>query len=445
MQQGNSHVFLSRASADSVESAAIAAALVATGFNVKSDEDIMGGDDYRRKIKSYIESAAAVVVVWSRQSVESQWVRAEARVANAHGVYVPVRVETCEIPLGLDEVQVVDMRGWDCSPDHAGFRQLLRSLTSPGETGISPSPATLPPTKPTRWFPGKAAALLVLVLLLFGLPFLPRWTKEQVSGGDDVTPPRTAWLDSWEILDATEIEGHPRSVKDPRTEITFMLVPSGSFIMGAPAIEETFDDRQLPAHIVTIESPFYLARTEVTERQWARFAMHSEKHAGNMDADEEAAELPKTRVSWFDASEYCEHFGYELPSEAQWEYACRGGTETPYWKGSEEADLDAVGFYDANSENRPHVVASKNAPNPFGLHDLHGNVREWCRDIWHRTYAGAPQDGSARLDGISDDRPVRGGAFADSARRNRTYYRLNWTSWKRDHRIGFRPAMRLGM
>jgi prolyl-tRNA editing enzyme YbaK/EbsC (Cys-tRNA(Pro) deacylase) len=103
-----------------------------------------------------------------------------------------------------------------------------------------------------------------------------------------------------------------------------------------------------------------------------------------------------------------------LPSEAEWECACRGGTGTEYWSGDEEADLAEVGWYDGNSGTLAHSVAEKPA-NPFGLFDMHGNVDEWCEDRWHNDYEGAPDDGSAWVDGSSPNRVRRGGCWSDPA------------------------------
>jgi formylglycine-generating enzyme required for sulfatase activity len=151
-------------------------------------------------------------------------------------------------------------------------------------------------------------------------------------------------------------------------------------------------------------------------------------------------------VSWEDARRYCEWLSEKsglpvrLPSEAEWECACRGGTETEYGSGDEDADLARVGWYDANSGFETHPVAQKPA-NAFGLFDIHGNVREWCEDRWHDEYEGAPDDGSAWVEGGSPDRVFRGGCWFYPAERCRSAHRRGWHPSISFFDLGFRPAI----
>ncbi|MCA9542479.1 MAG: formylglycine-generating enzyme family protein, partial [Myxococcales bacterium] len=128
---------------------------------------------------------------------------------------------------------------------------------------------------------------------------------------------------------------------------------------------------------------------------------------------------------------------YRLPTEAEWEYAARAGTTTRYWSGDTKADLARVGWYDKNSGGKTHPVAQM-AANPWGLFDVHGNVREWCVD-WLGNYPAEPQTdplGAPR----GEDRVVRGGSFGDSADGARSAGRVRWRPWFRDGHVGFRLA-----
>jgi formylglycine-generating enzyme required for sulfatase activity len=123
---------------------------------------------------------------------------------------------------------------------------------------------------------------------------------------------------------------------------------------------------------------------------------------------------PVECVSWEDAQAFCKKLSgltgkaYQLPSEAEWEYACRAGTTGDY-----AGELDAMAWYDKNSGSTTHPVGQKQA-NRFGLYDMHGNVWEWCEDVWHNNYEGAPTDGSAWLsDGDSGRRVLRGGSWGN--------------------------------
>jgi formylglycine-generating enzyme required for sulfatase activity len=164
-------------------------------------------------------------------------------------------------------------------------------------------------------------------------------------------------------------------------------------------------------------------------------------------------------VTWFAAVSFCrwlsqalpETAGARLPTEAEWEYACRAGTETAYWSGDGERDLDRVGWYEGNEDKRTHRVGEKPA-NPWGLYDVHGNVWEWTLSPWSDDYSdrrdGAVEDPQAvSVDDLIGDEPGgggrvnRGGSYADPARRARSAYR-GWDSpWFGWWVLGFRVAL----
>jgi hypothetical protein len=177
----------------------------------------------------------------------------------------------------------------------------------------------------------------------------------------------------------------------------------------------------MPAHQVTIGKGFFMGEYEVTQAQWQAVMKNNPSHFKGDD-------LPVEEVSWDDAQEFIRRlnargdgYTYRLPSEAEWEYACRAGTT-----GDFAGDLDSMAWYGGTEWNRrakTFPVGSKQA-NGFGLYDMNGNVSEWVQDWYHDSYAGAPSDGGAWLSGGDQKRRVvRGGAWSDDAARCRSAYR----------------------
>lgn len=202
---------------------------------------------------------------------------------------------------------------------------------------------------------------------------------------------------------------------------------------------EKGSDDEKPVHAVRVP-PFYVGRTEVTQAQW-RAVMGSLPDVGFPGDDR-----PVERVSWQEAKVFCRRLsevtGYQfrLPTEAEWEYAARGGTTTEYSFGDDPDELGRYAWFNQNSDNQTHPVAKK-LPNPFGLFDVHGNVWEWCEDPWHSNYEGAPADGSAWNSGGDDTfRVLRGGSWScDLSLRSAT--RLNVSPVYRSDDNGFRVVV----
>ncbi|MGB9929388.1 MAG: formylglycine-generating enzyme family protein [Methanosarcina sp.] len=205
----------------------------------------------------------------------------------------------------------------------------------------------------------------------------------------------------------------------------FVKIPAGDFLMGSSWIEDNRDDDEGPVHEVTIKEPYYLGKFEITQDQWSKIMGNDSSpsyHKGEY--------FPVESVSWYDAQEFIRKLNqiektdkYRLPSEAEWEYACRAGTTTTYSCGndpyiekiSSEGDCIIITYYDcyaASTNLRPFPVGQMQ-PNPWGLYDMHGNVREWCQDNYHSSYEGAPTDGSAWENVTIKSRVVRGGSWCD--------------------------------
>ena len=202
------------------------------------------------------------------------------------------------------------------------------------------------------------------------------------------------------------------------------------------------DPSERPIRRVTVK-PFAIGKYPVTVREWNACA--DAKACGFRAAGKDDA--PVTNVSWSDAKQYVAWLAdatkkpYRLPSEAEWEFAARGGTQTKYWWG-EQMQQGMAGCKDcgdAGAEQPAKVGSFK--PNPFGLYDMGGGVDQWVEDCWHRTYQGAPADGSAWMGGDCTSHVIRSGSWKNDARYVRPSNRDSYDTNVRYPTHGFRVAL----
>jgi len=212
----------------------------------------------------------------------------------------------------------------------------------------------------------------------------------------------------------------------------FTLIPAGEFMMG---LKENVWEQ--PVHKVKVNKPFYLGTYPVTQREWKAIM-------GDNPSYFKGDDLPVEQVSWDDVQKFIRKLNkkegtdkYRLPSEAEWEYACRAGTTTRYSFGDSESKLGDYAWYRDHSGSKTHPVGKKK-PNPYGLYDMHGNVREWVPDTWHGSYNGAPADGSAWESGGGSYRVDRGGGWRSFDNHCRSASRSNVVPGDRLNDFGFR-------
>jgi formylglycine-generating enzyme required for sulfatase activity len=244
-------------------------------------------------------------------------------------------------------------------------------------------------------------------------------------------------------VSAGQVSPYPRpAVSSAGAGIQFVRINAGSFEMGCSPGDRLCFDEEKPVHSVRISRPFEIGKYEVTQAQW-------EAVMGNNPSEHKGAKLPVERVNWGDVHEFLDRlnraadgYRYRLPTEAEWEYAARAGT-TGRFSGS----LEAMAWCGLTSGELPHEVGTRQA-NPWGLHDMHGNVWEWCQD-WadEHYYRGSPAlDPAGPASGKY--RVIRGGSWGDSARTSRVSLRHWVFAETRQGVLGFRcvrePVRRQG-
>jgi formylglycine-generating enzyme required for sulfatase activity len=257
--------------------------------------------------------------------------------------------------------------------------------------------------------------------------------------------------------------------------LTMLRIPAGSFEMGAPETEAESLERERPVQRVTL-GEFLLGQTPITQAQWRAVAQwqrleHEDRELWpeSLDPDPVAKlvnperfqgeQRPVVNVSWHDAMAFCQRLrlrtgkNYTLPSEAQWEYACRAGTISPFHCGSTIStklanynETKVYGDGEKGEYRRQTMDVASFPANPWGLHDRHGNVWEWCADNWHNNYEGAPEDGRAWINEKENDfndkmnlMLLRGGSWLNGPGLCRSAFRFNqYRDSRYDYCFGFR-------
>lgn len=258
------------------------------------------------------------------------------------------------------------------------------------------------------------------------------------------------------------IDGWAARVRDPRTHIAFRFCPRGEFVMGPTRLDPPIASRATP-QFVRIDRPFYLAETETTRAQWQRYEEVRRKAAEPVRAkpdvvrDElQSSDHPIVDVSWPEAHDFCERYGYRLPSEAEWEYAARAGTRTAFEWGDDPAagkgranvgdeDRAATGFgwehFDFADGFAFVAPVARYPANVWGLHDMTGNVWEWCQDVCVHEYERPAPTQAAFEDGDSSTRVTRGGGWQALPHMFRLGYRAGHPATEHGVHIGFRAAI----
>jgi formylglycine-generating enzyme required for sulfatase activity len=237
--------------------------------------------------------------------------------------------------------------------------------------------------------------------------------------------------------------------------LEMIVIPGGDFLMGSSESEGKRYTNERPQHSVTVK-PFLMSKTPITQAQWREIACVKEEVHQKLKlrpSNLGGKKHPVTKVSWYDAIEFCERlsqktgYEYRLPSEAEWEYACRAGTTTPFHFGetitSSLANYNGGHLYASEPKGiyreQTTPMGSFQFANSFGLFDMHGNVWEWCLDNWHQNYNNAPSNGDAWLDSSENQtRVIRGGSCHNAPSMCRSSYRQYINASEIFHNVCFR-------
>ncbi len=410
------------------------------GFEAWYDYGLIPGDDFEPRLMGELRAAKVCVVLWCAMSVKSPWVIKEAAEARSRGAFLPTWIEKASLPKEFAGADTIDLTSWDGDPTSAVLFRLLADVGR--RVGREPSPN----------FSGLRE--LHDDWIGFGKPSLASFTlgapvaaHERAVAGHVQTPP---------LPPPPSVPSTQRSTLVRAPEM--VTIPPGRFLMGAPAGEEGSSDAERPQHDVRIDYAFALGKHAVTFAEWDAAIAAGAKLEKPSDEGWGRDRRPVINVNWNDVKAYIAWLNsrlglegrrdaYRLPSEAEWEYACRAGTTTPFSFGATISTTQAnyCGEYTYGAgkkgENREKTtpVGSFSA-NAFGLHDMHGNVWEWCEDAWNANYNGAPTDGSAWLTVDASSRVLRGGSWSIDPQDLRSAARGRYDPTVRVSIIGFRVA-----
>jgi formylglycine-generating enzyme required for sulfatase activity len=437
-------IFISYKKEDSAGAERVAAALRAEGFSVWWDDGLTPKAAWDAMLEQEITAAASVVVLWSPRSVSSEWVRTEAHYGQDRAKLVPVMIETCILPLAFMLRQTINLSTWQGDRADRQWRKLVTWIadlvsTKPGNANI---PGALGAAQPNRF----------------------RETIGRLASGDAIV--------DGAFVNASTPAG--TAFRDGEHGPIMRILPQGAFLLGASPGDPDRTPVEGPQRRVEIPVPFAIGIFPVLVSEFmavmgAPAATPDDKPAARgwlgrlfggappppipaaASAPSNPA-LPITHVSLDDAQEFVVRLSaataepYRIPSETEWEYACRARSQSRYsWGDTIDASKAAFAWDSPGTRAPPigPVEPGSFASNGFGLYDMHGNVREWTADLWHESYDATPLDGSPATDGHGSMHVVRGGGWSDGPTLLRSSARMRATQTGRVNVIGLRVARAL--
>ena len=396
-------IFISYAREDRASAQRLSVALEGQGWSVWWDRIIPAGRTFDDVIEEAIGASRSVVVLWSKHSVTSDWVRNEAADGADRKILVPVLIEQpgpWKIPWAYRRIHAADLTEWDGDHDGTSFQGLVRDLT-----------AVLGPPKPNLK-PGQSRRRKKSSKVQ---PRPQRGKKQPEEGEPAPGTARKLALDGLE----------------------YVWIPPGRFQMGAVPGDDEAEDWEKPRHAVGVTQGFWLAKTPVTVKAYRRFAEATGRGmppAPGFNAEWEKADHPIVDVTWDDAGAYCEWAGGRLPTEAEWEYAARGGRDG--WKYPNGNEITKA---DAHFNAKGTCSIGQYPSNGYKLLDMAGNVWEWCSDWFDESYYAKSSERDPSGPSKGNSRVVRGGSwYVNYPRVLRVSYRSGVEPDSRNLLLGFR-------
>ncbi len=251
------------------------------------------------------------------------------------------------------------------------------------------------------------------------------------------------------LLEAHGITVHLEALPEDAVKLEMVLIQPGSFMMGSPLEERGRSDNEWPVHEVSITKPFYMGMYEVTQAQWDAVMVKNPSYYHGRPNH------PVEKVTWRACQKFIKRLNalgqgtFRLPTEAEWEYACRAGSETQFFFGDSLENADKYMWWEGNNEPQGTKKVGQKLPNPWGLYDMHGNVQEWCADRW-----ALPNERGSQIDPLGSskgssffflwtNRVFRGGGFRSGAYDCRASYRNGEQSIDYHYSLGFRLVREL--
>jgi formylglycine-generating enzyme required for sulfatase activity len=478
------------------------------GLTVWWDPDLVAGERFDEVINREIEQARCIVVAWSVNSTKAVWVRDEASTGRDRGILVPLSLDGARPPLGFGQFQTPNLSDWNGDPDDPRIRQLVAGVVRVVKNDGTALPALPvesdePPRdlKNDRERPrvalgtGMSRRRLLGIGAAAGAALLTTaggvWFAAPTLFGRSLPPIRTEECG----LTTVDPHGNPNPTQPQSVDVfdidvgssvmQFAVIPAGGFDIGSP---DTEPERQLnegPQQFIELKK-FAIGRTAVTQAQWAALVDASpaavQQTLPRRPSFFMGDDLPVETVSWNVATEFCERLSrvtgcrMRLPSESEWEYACRARTTSAFHFGptltpelanycgtggavrgtNQGEDISSPTYGDATYENGAYaegptgvfsgktVPVATYPPNRFGLHEMHGNVWEHCADAGPVDYRQVPRDGTPNV-GAQERHVLRGGSWSHNPAICRSAYRdaMRPDSYGWQGRVGLRVVCEL--